>query len=110
MYAQLAFFDGPRSPELVSAGDRAGRDRIGPALENDPQLRDELVSVMVLRKPDGAQVIVIVTRSEQGLTRHRQVVREAKLLPGEDPALLPGPDRIETYQVVDTLPGTPAQA
>jgi hypothetical protein len=38
------------------------------------------------------------------------VVREAKLLPGEDPALLPGPDRIETYRVVDTGFHVAAQA
>ena len=28
MYAQLTYFDGPRSPELIAAADRANRERI----------------------------------------------------------------------------------
>lgn len=32
MYARVVMFDGPRSPELVAAADRAGRERIMPTL------------------------------------------------------------------------------
>jgi hypothetical protein len=110
MYAQLAFFDGLRSPEIIAAADRAGRDRIAPAVQNDPQLRDEGVSMLVLRSSDGAQIVVTMTRSEQGLARYQQVIHETKLLAAEDAALLPGPDRIETYEVIDTRFSTPAQA
>jgi hypothetical protein len=99
MHARLSYFDGPRSPELVAASDRAGRDRIEPAISNDPQLRDQLVSLLVLRRPDGGQVVITVMRSEAALARAQDVIMSTELLPGEDPALLPGPDRSETYQV-----------
>ena len=36
------------------------------------------------------------------------MIMGTELLPGEDPALLPGPDRIERYQVVHTLVEPPA--
>ena len=100
MHAQLTFFDGPRSPELVAAQERAGRDRIQPAVTSDPQLRDQLVSLLVLRRPDGGQVVVTVMQSEAALIRAQEVIMSTELLPGEDAALLPGPDRIEIYEVV----------
>jgi len=98
MYAQLTYFEA-QSAEFAAAHDRAGLERIHPAIENDPQLRDELVSVLVLSAPDGRRIVVSVMKSEAGLARAREVIMSTELLPGEDPALLPGPDRIEVYQV-----------
>lgn len=103
MHAQLTYLDGPRSAELVAASERAGRERIKPAVLRDPQLRDELVAMYVLRQPDGGEVIVTVVRSEDALVRGRDVIMSTELLPGEDPALLPGPDRVEIYEVIDTF-------
>lgn len=102
MNGQLVFLDGPRSAELVDASERAGRERIMPAIEADEQLRDELVALFVLRRPDGGEVVVTITRSEAGLERGHEVIRGTELLPGEDPALLPGPDRVERYEVVES--------
>jgi hypothetical protein len=102
MYAQVTFFDGPRSAELVQANERAGRERITPAVEADPALRDELVSLHVLRGPDGAELVMGITRTRAGLDRVQEVLGATELLPGEDPALLPGPDRVEIYEVVET--------
>lgn len=99
MYAQLTYFDGPRSPELVAAGDRSSRERIAPAMAADPRMSDELVANFVLRQPDGGEVIVTVVKSEEALRIGQQLIMSTTLLPGEDPALLPGPDRIETYRV-----------
>jgi hypothetical protein len=56
MYAQLTFFDGPRSYEMVRAGHRAGQERIAPAMRADPRMRDELVALYVPNQPDGAEV------------------------------------------------------
>ena len=39
MYAQLTYFDGPRTPELVAAADRAGRERIERAIMARSDLR-----------------------------------------------------------------------
>ena len=34
MYAQLTYFDGPRTPQQLAAADIAGRERIRPALSS----------------------------------------------------------------------------
>lgn len=99
MYAQLTFFDGPRSDELVRAGRRAGQERIMPAMQTDPRMRDELVAVYVLNQPNGAEVVITLVKTEEALRHGEQVISSTQLLPGEDPGLLPGPDRIEVYQV-----------
>jgi hypothetical protein len=102
MYAQLTYFDGPRSAEVSAASDHAGRDRIQPAIEADPQMQQELVSLLVVRKDDGGQVVIVVTRSEAGLARARELIMNTELLPDEDPTLLSEPDRVEVYEVVDS--------
>jgi hypothetical protein len=103
MYAQLIYLDGPRTPELVAAGDRAGRERVAPAVAGDPVTRAAHIPTYVLRQPDGTEVVVIISETEAALQRGNEVVAGTTLLAGEDPALLPGPDRIETYQVVHAL-------
>ncbi len=108
MYAQLTYFDGPRSAELSAASDHAGRDRLQPAIEADPQMQRELVSLLVLRKDDGSQVVIAVTQTEAGLTRAREVIMSTELLPDEDPALLSEPDRVEIYGVVESRTYHPA--
>lgn len=99
MYAQLTFFDGPRSDEMVRAGHRAGQERIAPAMRTDPRMRNELVALYVLNQPDGAEVVITLVKTEEALRRGNQVVMSTQLLPGEDPGLLPGPDRVEVYRV-----------
>ncbi|MGS0683931.1 hypothetical protein ACVBEQ_02040 [Nakamurella sp. GG22] len=105
MYAQLTYFDGPRTPELVAAADRAGRERIEPAIMARADLRDDLVAVYNLRRPDGGQITVVIAEHEQTLDETANVIMSTSLLPGEDAALLPGPDRVERYQVVHTAVG-----
>ena len=56
-----------------------------------------------LRQPDGAQLTVLVMHSPQGLDLVRELVMSSELLPGEDPALLTGPDSVEMYPVVDVF-------
>lgn len=99
MFAQLTYFDGPRSPELIAAADRASLERIAPAMAADPRTRDQLVANYVLRQADGAEVVITLVKSEEALRLGQELVMGTELLPGEDPALLPGPDRIEIYRV-----------
>jgi hypothetical protein len=101
MYAQFTYFDGPRSAELVAASERAARERIRPAIEADEQLSDQLVALFVCRRPDGGEVVVSVMRTREALDRAAQVIMSSELLPTEDPAMLPGPDRIDVIEVVD---------
>ena len=100
MYAQVTYFDGPRSQELIDAADRAGRDRIEPALARRPDLTDDIVAMYDLRQPDGTQLFVVIANHADTLQEAGRVIMNTELLPGEDPALLTGPDRIETYEVV----------
>lgn len=108
MYAQLTIFDGPRSPELVAAADRAGRERIDPLLAAHPEIRQDLVARYILSQPDGGSAVVVITGSEASLDRAIELITTSELLPGEDPALLPGPSRVERYEVADVQHGAGA--
>lgn len=105
MFAQLTYFDGPRSPELITAAERANRERLQPAILAEPSVRDDLVAIYQLRRPDGGEVTVVIVEHEDTLDKAREVIMGTELLPGEDPALLPGPDRSERYQVVQAMKG-----
>jgi hypothetical protein len=105
MYAQLTYFDGPRSPEQLAAHDFAARERIVPAISE----LDHSYRVYVLRRDDGSQIVVSIADSEQALLDAQKTIMSSELLPGEDPALLPGPDRIDLYPVInveDVNPGS----
>ena len=104
MFAQLSYFDGPRSPELIAAAEFAERERIRPAILAATELQDDLVALYQLRRPDGGEVTVVIVGHEDTLDKARDVIMATALLPGEDPALLPGPDRHERYRVVFTQP------
>ncbi|MFD9699901.1 hypothetical protein [Lentzea sp. NPDC059081] len=95
MYAQLTYFDGPRSPEQLAAADFAARHRIAPTAAAVPGT----LTTYVLRRADGAEVVVTIAESEQALIDTQKAILGTQLLPGEDPALLPGPDRVEIYPV-----------
>jgi len=100
MFAQLVVFDGPRSAELVAAADRAGRERIMPLVSSDPQIRAAHRGTFVLRRPDGGQVVLILSDTAEALQRAEALISGSELLPGEDPVLLREPDRADVYEVV----------
>jgi hypothetical protein len=56
----------------------------------------------VCRRPDGGEVIVSVMKSREAIDRATQVIMSTELLPGEDPALLPGPDRVDIIEVIES--------
>ncbi|HEY2239067.1 MAG TPA: hypothetical protein VGI21_09775 [Streptosporangiaceae bacterium] len=105
MYAQVIYFDGPRSPELVAAEDFATRERIRPAIR---QLGHRY-QVYLLRREDGSELVVTIADSEQALLDGQKAIMSTELLPGEDPVLLPGPDRLELYPVVEVDEHDPAR-
>ena len=94
-YARLVCFDGPRAPEQAEAEDLAGRQRIWPAIRG----LSELTGVYVLRGSDLSTVIVTLATSVETLDAAQRAVMATELTPGEDPALLPGPDRVEIHRV-----------
>ena len=96
MHVQLTYFDGPRTPEQVAAGDRAGRERIAPAVLGVPGV----VGAYLCRRDDGSEVVIMIAETEQAMLDAQQAAMSTELLPEEDPALLTGPDRIEIYPVL----------
>ncbi len=94
-HARLLYFDGPRTPEQVAAADFGGRERIWPAIRD----LSGLVSVYLLRGHDLGWIVVTFATSVDTLEAAQRAVMAAPLLPGEDRALLPGPDRIEIHNV-----------
>ena len=100
MIAQIAYFDGPRSAEAIAASERAGRERITPAVSADQALRAGHRGTFVLRQPDGTQLVIVLADSAATLDRGQAIIAATPLLPGEDPALLAGPDRFERYEVL----------
>ena len=107
-YMQVVEFAGPRTEEWVAAEQRAATDRLGPATEGI----DGIVSVTRLRAADNAYIVVILAESMDVFDVASQVIMSTELLPGEDPELLGGPDRISFYRLVHAdLPiteGSPA--
>ena len=62
-YARLMYFDGPRAPEQAAAEDRAGRQRIWPAIRH----LSGLVGVYVLRGRDLGSVVITLAMSAETL-------------------------------------------
>ena len=103
MLAQLMHFKGPRSAEVLAASDRASRDRLGPTLLADPRVQEDFIAMLTLRQPDGTELKILLMRRPQGFDVVRDVVMSSRLLPGEDAALLPGPDLIDRFTVTDMI-------
>ncbi|APE36251.1 hypothetical protein BOX37_22595 [Nocardia mangyaensis] len=95
MYAHLIWFDRPRSADELAAADFAATHRIRPALASVPGLLD----YYELRRADGSGVLIGIAETEATLDAVRTAILATALLPDEDPALLPGPDRVEIYPV-----------
>jgi hypothetical protein len=94
--AFLGEFDGPLSPARVEAARFAGTERIGPVLREVPGL----VRMTVLWHPTERRMAVLhLATSMATLQAVEKAIMSTKLLPGEDPALLPGPDRVAVLRV-----------
>lgn len=95
--ASVVTFSGPLSQAMKDAGDRADRDRIGPAMASRPGG----VRVLRLWQPDRRRQLVVVLAVDQAtLEGSFRTISSMQLLPGEDPALLPGPDHVEIFEVL----------
>ena len=103
--AQLTVFDGPRSQAQADAADRAGRERLWPATRDLPGI----VAVHVLRDDGNGVVVISLATGVEVLEAAQRAVLTTELLPGEDPALLGDPDRVQVHRVLAArLPDTAA--
>ncbi len=98
--ASIVYFDGPLSPAAHAAAEHGGRDRILPALRRVPGL----IRLVVLWDPTVRSIMsIMLADSIESLEEATRVVNSTTLLPDEDPALLPGPDRGDMHRVVSYL-------
>jgi len=97
-YGQIVYFDGPRPQIESDAIDRANRDRIGPAVRDIPGN----LGAFVGRNAEGSFVVVALTASLQAIEDSQRAIMSTELLPGEDPADLVGPDRMQLAWVLAT--------
>ena len=95
-YMQVVEFSGPRTEEWVAAEQRASTGRLGPATDGI----DGIVSVTRMRAADNAYTVVILAESMDVFDAAAKAIMSTELLPGEDPELLSGPDRISFYRLV----------
>jgi hypothetical protein len=105
-YARLLYFDGPRTPEQITAADFGARQRVWPAIRD----LDGLVSMSVLQTRDLGYVVITFATSVETLDAAGRAVMATELLPGEDLALLPGPDRMEIHHVTAYQVPAPSSA
>jgi hypothetical protein len=96
LFAQLTWLNGTGDPAVARAAERGGRERIHPVIRDV----EGFVGVLVFESAD-ARILVVALAT--GLETHTEIgdrITNTPLLPGEDPALLPGPDRMELGRVL----------
>jgi len=96
LFGQLTWLNGVGDPAVAEAAERGGRERINPAVRDV----DGLVGVLALRSADHRIVVVATATAREAHTEVQRRIARTPLLPGEDPALLPGFDRVELGRVV----------
>jgi hypothetical protein len=96
---QLTQFTGPRSPEWLAAFERAGRERIWPAVREVAGLAATFTAVA----DDGGCLTLSLAESREALGAAVRRIMSTELLPWERPEFLTGPDRMEIQQVVHVV-------
>ena len=96
LFAMLTWVNSSGDPAVAQAAERGGRERIHPAVRDV----EGLVSVLVFRSADDRIVVVAMATGMETHTEVQDRIMRAPLLPGEDRALLPGPDRIEFGRIL----------
>jgi hypothetical protein len=94
--ATLNHFEGPISDARRQAGDYGFHNRVKPALEQVPGY---VGGMLLNRASDGSQLVFGLATTMEALEACGKAVVSTTLLPGEDPALLTGPDRVVVHRV-----------
>jgi len=95
--AAFLYFDGPISDDVHRAAERAHRERIAPAMRTQAGASRALVLWQPQRR---TSLVVSTADSVESIEAGQRLIATMELLPGEDPALLPGPNRIELFRAV----------
>lgn len=100
--AAVIAFETPMSEPRLAATRRANTERIA------PHMADHAGSVraLVLWQPERRSMLVVVLAlSVESIEDGQREVLSTGLLPGEDPALLIDPERVDLYRVVSARVG-----
>jgi hypothetical protein len=95
-YLQITTFDGPRGSAWGTAFERASRERIEPVVLSTPGI----AAVLRCRAGDGSALALTLAASVESLEAALEAVMSTELLPGEDPAMLTGPDRVDVHRLL----------
>lgn len=95
-FVQLTWFDGPRSADWLAGADLA-HQRIWPAARDVPGM----VGALTLQARDGGRVVLTMAESVEALEEGVRRLLSTSLLPGEDPAHLTGPDRVDVLRLLE---------
>jgi hypothetical protein len=96
LFAQVTWLNGDGDPAKADAAERGGRDRIWPAVREI----DGIVGTFALRSTDDRIVVVGLSTGRETFDEVLRAVMSTELLPDEDPALLPGADRVDQARVL----------
>lgn len=96
LFAQVVWVNGTGDPGVAQAAERSGRERINPAIRDV----HGLIGVLVLESADHRILVVATATALETHTEVQQRIERTPLLPDEDPALLPGYDRMELGRVL----------
>ncbi|RSN38498.1 hypothetical protein DMC64_42060 [Amycolatopsis sp. WAC 04197] len=96
--AQATWFDRPLTQAQADAAEFGGRERIRPAVRG----LDGVGGFYVLTAEDRSSLVLGFTASIEAMEAVQKTIMATELLPGEDPALLPGPDRVDVHRVLHT--------
>ena len=96
LFAQVTWLNGDGDPTRADAAERGGRDRIWPAVREI----ESIVDTFALRSADDRLVIVGLATGRETYEQVERAIMSTELLPSEDPALLPGHDRIDQARVL----------
>lgn len=95
-YVAILTFDGPLADRWLAATERAGRERIWPALADLP---GQVASIQAGTAGAGLLSATIAT-DVAVFDEMRRRVFATRLLPWEDPSTINGPDRVDVLRVV----------
>ena len=95
-FAQLVWLNGAGEPDIADAALRSGRERIAPAGRDV----EGVVGTYALRADAHRMVVLPLVTAVDIPEELRRVILATRLLPWEDPARLPDPDRIDIDRVL----------
>jgi hypothetical protein len=96
LFAQVVWLNGAGNPAVADAAVRGGQQRIDPAIRDV----DGLVCTLAFRSADHRLVVVGMATGLETIAVVADRIMHTELLPDEDPALLPGFDRVEVGRVL----------